>query len=354
MRKFGALIVVLGALALPAAGIGRSAASRHSGGTSAKARKVLKAGTFGVLVTSTGSEVIDHWVTVTEQALKAAGQKYVAGLGQGLPTTQSQVIQSFVREHVQGIITVGGWDPGSTTQALQEAKAAGIPVIATGITVQNTPTHLLAANYAPSDYQFGRVLARYLARKLPAGTQYVDITISSIPGVEDMILGANPILKHAGFVNVGEHDLTTTNYATETSSAAVSLLQANPKAKLLISCCDFTPALTVPALKQAGFGNVLQTGRYDNLSTLKLIREGAPVVVSAGNAILGPVTSVDQMLAFMAGRKINPNADNGKWTYSVITKSNLPKPGAFSYPAGPLIAQYLATWRAEYVLPKRK
>jgi len=325
--------------------LGQAATQRVAG------KVALKSDTFGVMITSNGSEVIDHWVAVTEQALKAAGQKYVAAQGGGDPTKQSQIISSFVREGVKGIITVGGWVAGPETQALEEAKTAGIPVVTTGIAVPNTPTHLLAAGYAPNDYTFGKVLARYLVKKLPKGTQYVDITIASIPGVEDMILGADPILNAAGFKHVGEHDLTSTNYATETSGAAVSLLQAHPSVKLLLSCCDFTPALVYPALKTAGFTHVLETGRYDNLSTLKLIRAGAPIIVAGGNAILGPVTAVDQMLRFMAGKKINPAANANAYTYNVISKSNLPPAGQYFYNADTLIATYVAKWKSEYVLP---
>jgi hypothetical protein len=94
---------------------------------------------------------------------------------------------------------------------------------------------------------------------------------------------------------------------------------------------------------------VITAGRYDNLSSLKLIRDGAPVVVAAANADTGVLTAVDQIFAGTAKKgDLDPNADKGKYEFRFIDKSNVPAPGTFAFDPAAQIATFVKQWKAEY------
>jgi hypothetical protein len=117
----------------------------------------------------------------------------------------------------------------------------------------------------------------------------------------------------------------------------------------MISCCDFTPAITVPALKQSGHPAIVSVARYDNLSSLKLIRSGAPVVLATANADTGILTSIDQILRKKAGKgSIDPNADKGAYKFAVIDKSNVPPSGQYFDDPNAQIAQFVTKWKSEF------
>jgi hypothetical protein len=126
---------------------------------------------------------------------------------------------------------------------------------------------------------------------------------------------------------------------------------AHPDAKFLFSCCDFTAPITVPAVKQAGGEDVVHAVAYDNLSTLKLIRDGAPVITTTANGDVSIATAVDQILAHKAkDADIDPKADDGKYKYKVVDKANVPPDGQFVFDPKDTISEYSAKWKSEYGL----
>jgi hypothetical protein len=132
------------------------------------------------------------------------------------------------------------------------------------------------------------------------------------------------------------------------AKGTTDLIAAHPNAKFLLSCCDFTPPINVAAFKQAGKPKVITAGRYDNLSSLKLIRDGAPVVVAAANADTGVLTAVDQIFAKKAKGDLDPNADKGKYEFTFVDKSNVPASDTFVYDPAEQIAALAKHWDAEY------
>ena len=110
------------------------------------------------------------------------------------------------------------------------------------------------------------------------------------------------------------------------------------------------PGVTVPALKRANFPAALNTGTFDNLTTLDLIRKGNPVVTVATNTDLSAATAVDQLLVSLSGGKVDENADVGKYEYKVIDKTNLPATGAYVYPPTDVLTPFIQKWKTEYGL----
>jgi ABC-type sugar transport system substrate-binding protein len=360
-RRSSRLIFAVMALALALVGAACSSSSSSSSGaatgsTSGSSQSTSSADsadfsskTVGVMNVVGSSEALQHWTATAVTALKYMGVKVDEADGQGSPQQWASVLTSFVSQHVNAIITVGGFVPTTVTPQLKAVKAAGIPIVGVGNPVQD-PYHLMTAQYAPSDQVLGSTVAEYLTKKLPPGSEYVDLNVPSAITATNFIVAADKVMQAAGFKLVGTADMDPAkgSYPTQAANGAASLLTAHPDAKALISCCDFTPAATVPALRSAGFSKVINAARYDNLSTLQLIRDGAPVVVSAVNNDTGVLTGVGQVLNYLAhGTMPNPAAGNGIYKFVVVDSSNVPKSG-FYYAPTIQIQAFEAKWKQEF------
>jgi ABC-type sugar transport system substrate-binding protein len=325
-----------------------SSAAPTSGATASfHGTTTLPKGTIGILTSSLASESESHWAATAQKALAAVGWKAVVVDGKGDPSVWSEALQNFVTEHVNGIITMV-IDPAPVAQQLMAAKAAGIPVISAGVTVAPSKG-LYAANYAPPDQGFAEDIAQYAKAHLPAGSQYVALDLSALYGAHALLVQTNPLLQQEGLKLVGTADISANNPVTDARTDTANLISAHPQAKMVLSCCDFTPPITVATLQQANHPDVLSLARYDNLSSLALIRKGAPVAVAATNADTAILTAIDQILAHTAKHTaIDPNADSGKYQFVMISKANVPPAGQFYFVPQKQIDAFVSEWAAEY------
>ncbi|UTI62343.1 substrate-binding domain-containing protein [Paraconexibacter antarcticus] len=307
----------------------------------------LPSGKVGVLQVNAQSERIQIWGKTAKDALSKVGWKSEVIDGKGDPAAWAQAMTTFINEKVDGIVTLA-IDPAAILPQLKAAKAAGIPVITAGITVAGPGKNLYAANYAPPDGRFGQVLADYLKTKFPAGTEYVDQDLTAVSGAHALITAGDPLMKAAGFKLVGTKDLNPADLVPQTSKAAVDLTAGHPKAKIMLTCCDFAPPIVVPALKQAGRTGVTIAARYDNPSSLALIRQGAPVVIAAADSDQSVLLAIGQLLAKKAsGTAIDPKADAGKYTFKMVDKATVPASG-FVFDPATQIAAAVKQWQTEY------
>jgi ABC-type sugar transport system substrate-binding protein len=349
-KRFGKALVGLAAFVLLAACGSASSGGSPSGGSSSGSGKLPAQGKIGVVVSTLKSEVIKHWTDTASSALKGIGWEAVVVDGQNDPGKYQQAITGFVNQKVAGIITIS-IDGAPIAPALKSAKDAGVPVIATGIGIDPSGKGLFSAFYSPSDEQLGQVTADYLKSKVPAGSQYVLLDLSAVYGAHAPIVAGQKILDGAGFTMAGSTDISVKDIIGSAGKGAVDVVAAHPGAKFLFGCCDFTAPITVPALKAAGHGDIIQTVRYDNLSTLELIRSGAPVVTAATNADAGVLTAITQILAHAArSTAIDPNADQGIYKYQVVDSSNLPAKGSFVFDPAQQVGTFVAQWKTTYGL----
>jgi ABC-type sugar transport system substrate-binding protein len=357
MKKFTACAAAIAALAaLSACGSSNSSSTSSSASTGTSSGSAnsaftgstkLPSGKVGVLQINAQSERIQVWGNTAKDGLKKLGWSAEVVDGKGDPAAWAQAMSTFITEKVDGIITLA-IDPAAILPQLKAAKAAGIPVITAGITVAGNGTDQYAARYAPPDGTFGEVLVKYLKTKFPAGTEYTDQDLTAVSGAHALITAADPLMKAAGFKLAGTKDLNPADLVPQTTKAAVDLARGNPNAKIMVTCCDFAPPIVVPALKQAGKSSVLIAARYDNPSNLALIRKGAPVVIAAADSDISVLTAIDQLVAKKAsGTAIDPKADSGKYTFSIVTKDNVPASG-FVYDPAKQLATFTKKWESEY------
>jgi len=296
------------------------------------------------------SESVARWANFAKATLKQVGLDGVLIDGKNDNSVEQQAMTAFLNQHVIGIVTIAVEAP-IIEPSLKAAKAADIPVVAAAASIDPSGSSQFAAEYAQSDKELGQTAAAYLKSKFPGGAEYAALSLPGIYAGRAPLLAAEPILDAAGFKRDGTYEISLADILGGTTKGAVDLLTAHPDAKVLLGCCDYTPALTVPALKQAGFGSVLQTATSQNLSTLNLIRKGAPVATVAVNAGTGMLIAIDQILKHAAtGAAIDPRAADGKFRYKMIDHSNVPPAGQYVFPLQAQAAPFVSSWKAAYGL----
>jgi ribose transport system substrate-binding protein len=308
----------------------------------------LPGGTIGVVELTAESEIIADWGNTIETALKEVGWNTVIIDGKGDPAVIGQGMTSLVSQHVDGIITLIVDAPLIAPQ-LKAAKAAGIPVIASG-TEAADPEHLFSATYAPSDKQFGVVMGEYLVEHFSSGTEYTQFSIPAALPARLFYEGLEPLLAKGGFKLAATKDIAPSDLVNATTKATADLAAGYPNASLLVSCCDFTPPIMIPTLAQEGASDVTVTGKEENLSTLALIREGAPVVAVAANADTGPLIAVGALLAHTASETPIPDKnDQSKYEFAVIDNENVPQGSEELYfEPSEQIAAFVKEWSGIY------
>ena len=344
-----ACLVVAAGLLASACG---SSTSSSTATTSASGGKLaLGSRTIGIDASNLASAAEEGWVTVASSAIKALGWKPVVVNGQGSPTLEEQAIQTFVTQHVSGIITMA-IDGAPIRQQLASAKSAGIPVIAVGISVDPQGKSLFNAVYAPSDRKYAQNMASYITAHFPKGTSYVTLNLSAVYGAAETVDAINPLLTAAGYVNAGTCNMGTTTIVQDAQSCTTNLIQAHPQAKVYVSCCDFTPAITVPALTAIQKTNVLQIAPYDDAVSQQMIQKGDNLALAVSNIDTGVLIAVDQIAAHaVKGTPINPNAASTAFKYVMLDKSNVPTGSAPYFNPNTELAQFVHKWSTEYVLP---
>lgn len=357
MKKFISVllgVVLLASLAACSSSKGSSTTSSTAAGSAGAsgAAGLPSAGhhTIGLVESNGQSEVETRWTKTASTAIGQLGWTSDVIDGKGDPGVYASAIESLISKKVAGII-LEAIDAAPVATQLQDAKSAGIPVIAAPLSVSGSGVDLFTAAYAPSDTQFGVLLADYLKTKLPAGSQYVVLDLTAVTGAHGAIAGADPALQAAGFKKVGSVDMDPANIVTAAQNGTTNLMQAHPDAKLLLSCCDFTPAITQPVLAAAGKTNVIQAARYDNLSSLDLIRKGGNIVLAVANADTAILIAVDQLVAHTVTKAaIDPKAADGKFQFKIVDKTNLPPAGQYVDDPTAQINTYVTKWKTEYTI----
>jgi len=137
-------------------------------------------------------------------------------------------------------------------------------------------------------------------------------------------------------------DLAGATYVT------TDLALAHPKATALISCCDFSPLIDLPALKSANRAEMLLLTRYDNESSLQAIRAGAPLVIATNHTDIFNLEALDALAAYFTKKTPVPaSVDESKSEIKVIDKSNVPASG-FVYSFDKDLATYADRWSTLY------
>jgi len=336
MKKIAAIAAV-GLLSLVSA-CASSGNSAGSAGTGAKT------GTIGILQLNAQSEVISHWADTLTNALHKVGWKTVVIDGKADPQVLGQGMTSLLTQQVDGIITLTV-DSTLIAQPLRMAVDQHVPVVAAGTTVSDD-AKLFSAVFAPEDAGFATALVDYVSKRFPSGTQFVQIDVPAIFAAHQLIVETDPLLEKAGYERVASGDMQPVDIITQTANTTQTLVTAHPGVGFILSCCDFMPPIIAPVLQQTGHSDVLILSRYDNPSTLDLIRHGSNAAVVAVNADTSVLRAAEALMAhYTTGTTIPTDNDQSAYKYTVVDKANVPAEGKTFYGSGQQISDFVAHWK---------
>jgi ABC-type sugar transport system substrate-binding protein len=293
-----------------------------------------------------------------ESAGKAIGWEIVPCDGQGIPTEQQRCASSLLNQGVDALV-VNTLDVATMADAIKQAEADGIPIVAIGGALDTTTGY--AGNFAPDEAAMATELGGYIVETLgedgggviqqtfPAkfATLRTDALEAAYEGTEVSVVDsfdADPV------------DLTA---ATQKQTSAA--LSANPDAKAVTMVFSTAEIGAAQALTQQFGGGKsfpdrpLLTTFYANLPVIDMIK-GGQLDAAAENPIewCGWV-AIDQLAEFFArGTTISteerPDYGDGLdfWRATVVTKDNLPDAGQLLAPPVDFAGFFKAKWGAEF------
>lgn len=305
------------------------------------------------------------WIDATmageyQQRIFSAGQAAADELGwelktvdtAGDPNKAAAGALNLVNQNVDAIV-ISAVTPSTMRAGLTKAKQKGIPIILVSAEVDDSLNEELGAvYYGKREAELAKPLAGAIIEDLEAGDKVGVLTstlLLSGPLRSDNI--EDP-LKEAGIEIVGSLD---TGFDFKDAQAnANALISQNPDLTAIVPVFDLWTAATVAAVKASGKDILVYPFEADPVN-VDLMRKNPEMIKSLtdGNMIDSPFIAFDQLLKFFVdGKKLDPNAAEGKFTMKAIRFDELP-PGKQN---GPLSlkdasAPFFEKWNAEYDIP---
>jgi ABC-type sugar transport system substrate-binding protein len=311
----------------------------------ASAKDVLKPRKIGVSVINTGSESLARWANNLQKAADKLHWEVIIKNGESNPAIVATLLPELLTQGVDAVITMAV-DAPLMAQGLAEAKAKNVPVIATVVGVNPAGREDFTGVYALNDYDLGVALAEYLVAKHPKAVA-VGQTATLVYAADQLVVGAKDTLEKRGAKMATVSDNDVTNLVNSFTQTSTDLALAHPEANALISCCDFAPAIDLPALKAAHRDDLTLMTRVDNPSSIQAMRAGADLVLAASRTDGYNLTALDILVDhFVKGTAIPKTADM-KADIKVIDKTNIPASGEV-YPFAEELAAHAQRWAKDY------
>ena len=308
----------------------------------------LEPRTIGVLGASQQSESIARFAQVTSDAAAQLGWDVLVVDGENNPQVWADRSLELVTQQVDAILTIA-IDAPAITPALEAAAEAGIPVIAVDVSVAPVGRELFDAVYSDDDARLGAELAQYAMDQTP-GAVVVGQTASVVYAADLLVQSAAETLEAGDGTMAEIQDIDVTDLFGSFAATAVSLVQGNPDAQYLVSCCDFSPLVDLPAFDQAGVADVTLLTRYENDSSMAFIRDGAPLVVVAANTERTNLQALDVLADYFAnGTPIPETYPGDNFETSIVDASNAPADGRV-FPIEDIVAPFVEKWSALYTV----
>lgn len=258
-------------------------------------------------------------------------------------TTMQQAVQSFVNEKVD-LIIVASADAAPIRQGLQDAQAAGIPVIEIGGGVAPDPLYTVA--YNEDETRLGKELGDHIVKTVP-DAKIADLATSlnfSGKAREEGLQQA--IAASGGSAQITATQQIDTSNPTNTSKTLTDMLTANPEINAVFAVFDSMAVPAASAIKAKASEAKLYTN-FATPSNLELMKSGQLEAVIDVNLPLTPVVAFDQFINHTkSGAAFDPDAIEkaGGLGYNVVTAAN-PTP---TFNSTDTLAPFLAKWAKDY------
>lgn len=285
MKKATILVAILMVVALMATGCAApapaAATAETAEATGAAAALPGEGETYVVIGSLFQLEFFDALKAGVGDAANSIGAKwYYAGPQEFVPDQISQAIDQAVANKITGIV-LHGQSP-ETAAAVDNAIAAGVPVIIVNTDIPSNRLSFLGCNPYQAGYDMGEQMGKLLAGK--TGTVLISTAISAgQPSALENLRGAKEALATYSGINVVEVDDTADANVAATNIGAA--LQANADVVGIIGQQAYTAVGACTAVREAGLtGKVIVIGRDRDTATLELIENGELAASYAQNS----------------------------------------------------------------------
>ncbi len=236
---------------------------------------------------------------VSDAAKEIGATWYYAGPQEFVPDQISQAIDQAVANKVTGIVLHG--QAMETAAAINNAIAAGVPVICVNTDIPSDRLSFLGCNPYNAGYDMGVHMATLLNGQ--TGTVLISTAISvGQPSALDNLKGAKDALAEvAPDVKVVEvDDSADANIAATNIGAA---LQANPDVIGIIGQQAYTAVGATTAVREAGLtGEIQIIGRDRDAATLELIKNGELAASYAQNSYVEGYIALKWLNEYVDGK----------------------------------------------------
>jgi ABC-type sugar transport system substrate-binding protein len=356
-------VVVIGAfasVAIAACGSsGDSSTSTGSSGSSTAAasssgKKDPGSRTIGVIPSTSSSENLAVWIAQTKAAAAPFGWKVQVCNGNGNPATMESCVSSLVTQKVDAIVTMALGGP-EIPNGFKQAKAAGIPMIAEGTSVNPGFEKIYNGVFADDIPAMGKITGTWITKNKPSDP-VVGLDVSQNYGGHGYIVGVKAGLA-SGSPPMKYTDLRDTNLAdivNSMKSTGQAVVRAHPGPLTYVTFNDIDSSLYWADFQKAGRDkDVTMITRYDDPSTVKIMRTGANVLVNNSKDWQHVFDMMTALAALWTSKTPLPPASEttntpGGGVYSI--KDFPPPPAIRQFPFPPALKNQIAIWGKTYNL----
>jgi ribose transport system substrate-binding protein len=330
MKKTSILVAILMVVALLVTGCAAPATAPAAADTAESATALPGEGeTYVVIGSLFQLEFFDALKAGVCDAANSIGAKwYYAGPQEFVPDQISQAIDQAVANKVTGIV-LHGQSP-ETAAAIDNAIAAGVPVIIVNTDIPSNRLSFLGCNPYQAGYDMGEQMGNLLDGKTGKVIISTAISVGQPSALENLRGAKDALANYAGLTVVEVDDSADANVAATNIGAA---LQANPDVVGIIGQQAYTAVGACTAVREAGLtGKVVVIGRDRDTATLELIENGELAASYAQNSYVEGFIALQwlhdyvngdlKVIGDYIGGGINPlpkTVDSGS---VVITKDN--------------------------------
>ena len=302
------------------------------------------------------------YVKAVDDEMKRVATKYgvnwINYQNNGTPTDWSKGVDYGISIHANLIILHSGINPATVIPALERAKAAGIPVMAThtyqvGQTLPSSVAGLLTATTRAPFEQSGRLQADYVVAKSGCSANPVIITAGDLLASAPILTGMTDELKSlCPDMKPGVIDVPVTQWGTNIKPDVQSYLVKQPNTDWIMASYDDMSIPATAAIGAVGKTSSVQITSYNGTpANVKLIQDGNVFAADMGESIPWLAWSVnDQAFRILAGVSPVTSGDEGT-PLRVIDDSNVAQlgtpPGNNAGYGNAYVAGYTALWKTQ-------
>ena len=302
------------------------------------------------------------YVKAVDDEMKRVATKYgvnwINYQNAGTPTDWSKGVDYGIAIHANLIILHSGIDPATVIPALERAKAAGIPVMAThtyqvGQTVPASVSGLLTATTRAPFQQSGVLQADYVVAKSGCAAQPVIITASDLLASAPILTGMKDELKSlCPNITPGIIDVPVSQWGTNIKPDVQSYLVKAPSTDWVMASYDDMVIPTAAAISAVNKSTSVRVTSYNGTpANVKLIEDGNVFAADMGESIPWLAWSVDdQAFRILSGVSPVQSGDEGT-PLRVIDHSNVAQfgtpPGNDAGYGTAYVAGYEALWKTK-------